>query len=463
MASVDLVRFMDEEVYPVLYSRLDSAFPEFGWRKGTNRWTATSWPSGFPFQVENERPDRLMVYEDNPARIVVHGHYGEEVHLLAYVSGGSFPRGKDFVDRSRELAEKAGVDFPEKRLTSEEADRARKKEARRSALADLMSWARSVLWSSAGDEARAYLREGRGLTDDEMKDLGLGLYSSVSEARAYLEKRGHGPEALEESAALWDKLEGYVESEAEWECHYNAVLEDFSPVGYMEEVLVDRVASLLWRLGRAVRYETGLIRILQSSEKIDRWLLIQEKDYPENIRGEVGMLEEEVRAFETIPGLKDKAPVKEGALGVLYRVADLLEVEIYNVTFPQEEASEDWNFESISTKWTAKDVRDCVAALMAASETDLTFEEVWKEAKDKAAFALELAQEKLERMLKHEENLRREGLLPQVKDLDVVIRYETHLERGLVRSLRELQRLQSARGAGTTPPPVLDVALSEVG
>jgi hypothetical protein len=43
------------------------------------------------------------------------------------------------------------------------------------------------------------------------------------------------------------------------------------------------------------------------------------------------------------------------------------------------------------------------------------------------------------------DHLRRERILPGSHTLDTVARYETHLERSLFRTVRELHRLQAAR------------------
>jgi hypothetical protein len=93
----DLDTYLAEKVYPALFECLDSAFPEFGWERRGGHWTATRWPSGFPYSVDNETPDRLMVYRDRPYWIKVHGH--EEVRFLDLVNHGQRPKGPDFQSR----------------------------------------------------------------------------------------------------------------------------------------------------------------------------------------------------------------------------------------------------------------------------------------------------------------------------------------------------------------------------
>jgi DNA primase len=113
------------------------------------------------------------------------------------------------VEAVRKLCDRAGVRFPERRLTPEQAEAARKNEARRSVLDAVMEYARACLWSTGGEKARAYLHE-RGFTDEDIRSLGLGLYGSVSAAREAILKAGHGEREAEDAAVLWVDLQGYI-------------------------------------------------------------------------------------------------------------------------------------------------------------------------------------------------------------------------------------------------------------
>jgi len=50
-----------------------------------------------------------------------------------------------------------------------------------------------------------------------------------------------------------------VESPEDWEGHRDAVLDDLVPAGYLEKELAGRIAFILWRLRRVLRYETGVL------------------------------------------------------------------------------------------------------------------------------------------------------------------------------------------------------------
>jgi hypothetical protein len=52
-----------------------------------------------------------------------------------------------------------------------------------------------------------------------------------------------------------------LEREAEWNAFRRGISGSLSPDGYLETLLVERIATLLWRLQRAVSYETAIIEI----------------------------------------------------------------------------------------------------------------------------------------------------------------------------------------------------------
>ena len=57
-----------------------------------------------------------------------------------------------------------------------------------------------------------------------------------------------------------------VESEELWKRHRTAFVDDLNPVGALEEMLVERIALLSWRLNRVARYEREIIHSENSKE-----------------------------------------------------------------------------------------------------------------------------------------------------------------------------------------------------
>ena len=205
---VDFGVFLDTQVYPALFDRLDHAFPEFGWTRRGSRWEATSWPAGFPVAAEHETPGRLTVYPDRKHWVKVHGHAG--LRWLDYVNHGTKPTGADFVEAVRTLANLAGVPMPEREETDEQRRQREQREARRTVLEAVVAYCHEVLLSARGEQARAYLHEARGYTDEDLVALELGLYLDAAEVRRHLQAAGHDTEADEVAPLLWTKWEGYI-------------------------------------------------------------------------------------------------------------------------------------------------------------------------------------------------------------------------------------------------------------
>ena len=108
--------FLDDEVYPSLYRCLNSAFPEFGFIRKGNHWESSN--REYTKGTWGVRPDRVMAYENTPFGFVVHGD--TFITWLSYIAGGYSPRGEYFISAIRDLAERAGVTFPEREWTPEE-------------------------------------------------------------------------------------------------------------------------------------------------------------------------------------------------------------------------------------------------------------------------------------------------------------------------------------------------------
>jgi hypothetical protein len=204
----DLDNYLTERVYPVLFERLDSAFPDYGFERQGNPWVATRWPLSFPFKVEHERPDRLMVYRDRPYWIKVHGHSG--VRFLDLLNGGRKPVGSEFLVAAQKLCELAGVPFPARTLTAEQEAAVRARELRRSVLDSVISWGETALWSAEGEPAREYLIQKRGFTEGDIRALSFGLYSSTTALEGWLRNDGQDLQAARDAGVLWPALQGYI-------------------------------------------------------------------------------------------------------------------------------------------------------------------------------------------------------------------------------------------------------------
>ena len=197
-AGVTLGDFLENEVLPRVFERLDSAFPEFGWTRSSRGWTATDRET--TKRLTGARPGRVVC--NAPMGFLVHG--AGPTSWAAYMNGGATPRGEDFLRVVRELAQRAGVDASalDRTPTPEETARREARDRRLSTLEAFFALAHESLHGPAGEAARAYLVERRGFREDELEGLPLGLYTTADEVREVLTKKGHAVEAIRDAGLL---------------------------------------------------------------------------------------------------------------------------------------------------------------------------------------------------------------------------------------------------------------------
>ena len=254
-----------------------------------------------------------------------------------------------------------------------------------------------------------------------------------------------------------------LERPDEWERHLAATLESLGPVGHLEAVLAQRVALLLWRLGRVARYEREVIGVAQ--ERADDDLTERRRrsfgrapggESPREVREAAERARGRAEALAEFAALPEDEPLAgEDAAALLCAVAghaEAVELETFSMpeVVPDEVAWEDHD------GWTAGLVRRGVAAMAAAEGT--TPERLWAALLDGAEAEREKLKAEVGRVAEELDRMRRERLLPDAAELDKLTRYEAHLGRQLDRALHELQRLQAARSGSAVPAPaVVDV------
>jgi putative DNA primase/helicase len=205
-SNVDLGDLLALELIPRLRPEQVFTHPAHEWQRDGDKWRG-----GCPW---HESQSGTAFYIDVPTllwRCPACEIGGGPVQYLYRLRGGlgNSPRGRDFVAIAKELAELAGVPFPERGVSPEQQEATRKRESRRAVLEVIIDRAQAVLWSSVGDEGRAYLHT-RGLTDDDIRELRLGLYDSAKDMRTSLLAAGVCGDEICDSHAVWPGMDGYV-------------------------------------------------------------------------------------------------------------------------------------------------------------------------------------------------------------------------------------------------------------
>jgi hypothetical protein len=207
-AGPDLCRFLDEEVRPRLTAEALFTHTSHQWQKSGDKWRGgCPWhdsKSGTAFTVDAPSLQWWC------GGCCVGG--GPVLYLHCLRTGAlsrESPRGADFVAAARGLAELAGVPFPERELTAREREQARLREVRRAILEDVYRRCAVLLTHASAAEARAWLSR-RGFGPEAVAELQLGLYPAATDLGAHLVELGYAREDIGAVGVLMPKMAGFV-------------------------------------------------------------------------------------------------------------------------------------------------------------------------------------------------------------------------------------------------------------
>jgi hypothetical protein len=257
-----------------------------------------------------------------------------------------------------------------------------------------------------------------------------------------------------------------MEDPKEWAAHRDRVVRDLAPVGYLETVIAERLAGLLWRLGRVARYETLSIVTRQESVTED-YMTAHRFDLgaaPDDVEAAKGAAQEDLALFAKLSGMKARETVAAAAAwGILQAAlkatgADLGEEGPENTLrslcpeAPAETPLDTWD------GWSAGLLRSVLERL--ASRAGMALEEVLERTRLSLHGEAAEAQRTADAVQRGLERTRRERLLPDEGTMDRITKYEGHIERAFYRALHELQRLQAVRSGMPVPMAgALDVSV----
>jgi hypothetical protein len=274
--------------------------------------------------------------------------------------------------------------------------------------------------------------------------------------------------AIRHGLLSWKPVIPGLENPEDWQTHLDRTLDSLAPVGYMETLLAERVALLLWRLGRVARYEGEAVAIAAETAEAGWTRYRAGEQFVVNARRRESPLVEANRKLQTakedvelghrLKELPQTEPIDpETAARLVKACADLAQVALDDddLEFPDypDGAALD------EVEWTAGQLIKAINAIAAyhpGSKGDLL-----GAATHKARLRLKKAEQEKAELEQEFSCYRRKQLIPDGVTSDRVNRYETTLERSLFRALHELERRQAARDGQTVPLPVaVDVNLS---
>ena len=191
----DITTWIREELYPVLFLRIDIALPEHNWKRDGRGWKSKTRLDGSPY--EKDRSDKTKVLKAQPGYIFEEG--GDRKSLVTYVMDRD---GLSFIDAVRKLASVASLPVPPLDVKDQEAYR---KAQQRTGLLEeatsYMSWSLLNATGKRADAVQEYL-QGRGWTMEEVEAVGLGYLPSWEQLKAYLVDKGHTEQEVEEALTI---------------------------------------------------------------------------------------------------------------------------------------------------------------------------------------------------------------------------------------------------------------------
>lgn len=255
-----------------------------------------------------------------------------------------------------------------------------------------------------------------------------------------------------------------VESPEAWEDHLTDVVQSLAPIGYIENLLAERIALIAWRLQRVVHYEVEVTAAAAATAEIE--MEAQAEDAkpgdPGEYREKAEIASYMIEMLEVLPKLPtDEKLDSRPASRALWALWEELPEGTHTISIPGI-PDDDAEFNTFDL-WTAGLLRKGLEVYAATGRmtpdvllkaTILSFRKECYEAKEQEQHLVAQQQQwklRLDRKMR--------GLILLEPDvLEKVARYENGLERSLFRNLHELLRLQAARsGAAVTPPAAVDV------
>ena len=249
-----------------------------------------------------------------------------------------------------------------------------------------------------------------------------------------------------------------AEDPAEFEQVLNELLGQLTPVGSVEEMLVEKIAASYWRLRRAYRFEVGFIRreldnATESYFAVEDWQGKKVHGKQEEIEKKVAEEKESIEYWDN-----DKKELQQ-----MFKKGTALE-EIVDWDMNWEDLQEKLET-CLESKGLEIYVENPEIIHFLRKLEDWDDKRIWKTLIENCGLNVREHQEKLRELeaeLAREKEKNRMGLqvkkqlaaVPAKDTLDRLLRYEAAIQRQFYKALTELERLQRLRLGDAVPPPV---------
>ncbi len=186
--------WLNYEVYPSLFERVDIAFPEHNFNRYRNGWRSKTYLNGSPHQ---SRPDKTVISSKAPYCILEQG--GDCKNIYDYIKERDNLTDKQTLDK---LSQLSGIALPKNDYEQTETYRIKRVEA--TILEDAQRYFIYCLGTSTNArEVKEYLTQIRGYSEANIKDMELGFIPSQDKLYKYLtETKKHKAEEVDKALKL---------------------------------------------------------------------------------------------------------------------------------------------------------------------------------------------------------------------------------------------------------------------
>ncbi|MEX2247711.1 MAG: hypothetical protein WEC75_13620 [Dehalococcoidia bacterium] len=238
-----------------------------------------------------------------------------------------------------------------------------------------------------------------------------------------------------------------VESTEEWEAHRAGLEADLAPAGALEQTLVERIASLSWRIRRVARYECESIAV--SRERVEFELArarVWSPDKPASVADAEVRRDAARRFLDIIEHVRQVPPDTRLATDDVEQIlADLAA----GADSTREEFWDGIGEATSGGPWTAARLFAAFKAVAAREKWD--FATLLVETVARARTIAAGHERAVAEIMEEQDRMGRERLLPDAPTLERIVRYETALNRMLFQALNQLEAAQARRAGAPAP------------
>jgi DNA primase catalytic core len=185
----DLNDFLELEIYPAVFNRLDQLLPEFDLQYKRRYWQSAKNNMLKTDSTEGSSGASVYVYENRPGILKSYKASSPNRNLVNYLADRN---GHTWIESVRFLSDFSGIGIPTNIFaeTAEIREVAKKREKYRTVWQELERYFQYLLQhDDTASEHRKYLQNARGFTEDDIDHSGIGFYPGKQRSIAYL--KGH--------------------------------------------------------------------------------------------------------------------------------------------------------------------------------------------------------------------------------------------------------------------------------